>query len=277
MSNLKQGFLSGITQEVIKDKDLDLQIRDNYLNIYYKGNSLLKLAESKDRTYIVEIHEKFLGSLQIKNLVDKKTTEEFINNIPAIKENIIEHGKSSLEIEYEQMIIRANNLESRNNTEYFIVDRQYAINRERIDLVGIYWDRSQRRKGQEATLCFMEIKFALNSDIKEVHKQLERYYKAIKPIAGDIAQENEVILRQKIDLGLFNQPENRLDAMKTLSISNDIDKFQFILMLVDYNPNSKQLNLDNLKNLPFSDQIKLFYSGFGMWKQNLIFLPNNDY
>ena len=123
----------------------------------------------------------------------------------------------------------------------------------------------------------MEIKFALNSDIKEVHKQLERYYKAIKPIAGDIAQENEVILRQKIDLGLFNQPENRLDAMKTLSISKDIDKFQFILMLVDYNPNSKQLNLDNLKNLPFSDQIKLFYSGFGMWKQNLIFLPNNDY
>ena len=44
ISNLKHGYLSGIVQRVIEDKDLDLQIRDNYLNIYYKGNSLLKLT-----------------------------------------------------------------------------------------------------------------------------------------------------------------------------------------------------------------------------------------
>jgi hypothetical protein len=40
-----------------------------------------------------------------------------VNRIPLLKENIIRYGKSSLEIEYEQMIIRANNYEPRNNTE----------------------------------------------------------------------------------------------------------------------------------------------------------------
>jgi hypothetical protein len=34
---LKTGFLAGLTQAVIADKDLDLQIRNNYLNIYYKA------------------------------------------------------------------------------------------------------------------------------------------------------------------------------------------------------------------------------------------------
>lgn len=31
---LKRGFLSALTQKVIADRDLDLQIRQDYLNIY---------------------------------------------------------------------------------------------------------------------------------------------------------------------------------------------------------------------------------------------------
>ena len=45
MHALTDGFLRGITRLVRIDHDLDLEIRDNYLNIYYKGNSLLRLAE----------------------------------------------------------------------------------------------------------------------------------------------------------------------------------------------------------------------------------------
>lgn len=267
---LKTGFLSGITQAVIADKDLDLQIRKNYLNLYYKGNSLLKLTEVTNSAYRVEIHPKFLTDLTIPTLLaDEQTTGAFLRQIPYLKQNIIKFGTSSLEVEYEQLIVRANNLEPRNNSEYFIIDRQYALPEGRFDLTGFCWPREGRRKGQEVPLCFMEIKFALNQDIAKVDQQLARYYQAVKDKAGPIALEAQTIFRQKLALGLFNQDPARLAAMQTLTFAQNIDRFQFILILVDYNPYSGHLNLDNLKQLPFARQLKIFRSGFAMWQQNL--------
>ncbi len=101
-----------------------------------------------------------------------------MNDIPRIKTNILKHG-TSLEIEYEQLIIRANNLEARNNSEYFIVDRQYSVPEGRFDLTGMYWKAKGRKKYQTVQPCLMEVKFALNDDIKDVHQQLEKYYEAI--------------------------------------------------------------------------------------------------
>jgi len=58
-------------------------------------------------------------------------------------------------------------------------------------------------------------------------------------------------------------------AMKTLTFSRDIHDFQFILVLVDFNQNSRLLALEKIKKLPFADQVRIFYSGFGMWEQNV--------
>jgi len=270
INSLKSGFLAGIRKKVIADSDLTLEIRDNYINIYYKGNSLLKLTESIHGRYKADIHEKFRDGLDIPlDFIDQETTAKFLNDISLLKENVIRHGKHSLEIEYEQMIIRANNFEPRNNSEYFIIDRQYVVGKQRFDLAGIFWDRKARRKGQEVDLCFIEVKFALNQDISEVHNQLKRYYEAIRPRAKNIAEEGETIFRQKLELGLYNQSSERIEVMKTLSFSKDISRFQFVLVLVDYNPNSLKLNLDSLAKLPFSKQIRVFFGGFAMWQQNM--------
>ena len=145
LHSLGSGFLSGLTQRVIADKDLDLEIRDNYINIYFKGNSLLHLSEITPERYRPKIDPKFLKGLILDDLTDELTVQNFLSLIPTIKENIVLLGKSSLEIEYEQMIIRANNYEPRNNSEYFIVDRQYAAGHAgRFDLTGFYWDRIGR-------------------------------------------------------------------------------------------------------------------------------------
>ena len=60
--------------------------------------------------------------------------------------------------------------------------------------------------------------------------------------------------------------------MKTLTFSRDIAQFQFILILVDYNPNSSMLNLESLASLPlsFATQVKVFCGGFAMWQQNVL-------
>lgn len=266
---LKSGFLSGITDSVKSDPDLNLEIRDSYINVYYKGNSLLKLAETgSSHQYKAEIHKKFLAGISLPLNFSESTIAQFLSAVPSLKQNIARLGKRSLEVEYEQMIIRANNFESRNNTEYFIVDRQYAVKDGRFDLTGIFWERNHRKRNQEVPICLMEIKFALNDDIKEVHNQLSRYYESIRPHAAIIAEEMQMVFRQKIELGLYQNTDNA-DALKTLTFSKNIDEFQFVVVLVDYNPNSSKLDLENLSSLPFANQIKVFFSGFAMWQQNV--------
>ena len=267
---LKSGFLSPITGYVRNDHDLNLEIRKSYINIYYKGNSLLQLNEIGSLLhYKAAIHTKFIENVDISLDFSESTVPLFIKSIPLIKANINRHGQDSLELEYEQMIVRSNNFERRNNTEYFIVDRQYKIGKDRFDLTGIYWDRSKRRRNQQVPVCLLEVKFALNSDIRKIHTQLSRYYESITGRAAAIAEELETIFKQKLELNLYDQSPDRLRAMKTLTFSKDFKDFQFILVFVDYNPNSSLLALENLRRLPFANQIKVFHTGFGMWRHNV--------
>jgi len=255
---------------VKKDEDLNFEIRDGYINIYYKGYSLLKLTEvSTFSRYKAVIDAKFLKGIDISLDFTESTVPDFVKNIPRIKENISSHRKRSLELEYEQMIIRANNYTGRNNTEYFIVDRQYTDKEGRFDLSGFYWKTKGRKKYQEVPVCIMEIKFALNSDIRDVHNQLERYYEVVKKDPAGIADEMEDIFKKKLELRLYDQPSNRLEAMKTLKFSNKLEDYQFVLILIDYNQNSTLLDLESIGKLPFAKQIKIFYTGFGMWEHNV--------
>jgi hypothetical protein len=268
---LQSGFLSKIMDRVRCDHDLNFEIRDCYINIYFKGNSLLKLVEAVPTVrYKAEINARYLERLEVPLELTEDTLHQFLAGIPHIKENIIKYGQRSLELEYEQMIIRANNFERRNNTEYFILDRQYAArDGSRFDLVGMYWERNRRQQNQEVPICLMEIKFALNHDIHTVHAQLARYYEFIKSNAAVFAEEMETVFRQKLALGLSDQSPERLNAMKTLTLSRNIKDFRFILVLVDYNQNSSLLPLENLRKLPFADQVWIFRSGFGMWQHNV--------
>jgi hypothetical protein len=267
---LKTGFLSDLTRQTIADADLDLELRAGYVNLYYKGNSLLNLKETKAGGYHVAVHANFAAGLDLPTVLGNAAqTAQFLECLPQLKENVIRRGKHSLEVEYEQLVIRANNFEPRNVSEYFIVDRQYALGRDRFDLVGFYWDRRRRRAGQAVPLCLFEVKFALNPDIGEIHEQLSRYHTAIAPRLPQLAEEFQGVFRQKLELGLYRQDAQRLRAMRTLTFSSDLSQVHFVLILVDYNPHSRRLNEDKLRRLPFAQQIKIFKSGFALWQHNV--------
>jgi hypothetical protein len=70
--------LTGLRRQVIADKDLDLQIREGYLNIYYKGNSLLHLKETATG-YHVKMDPKFRGELPVQPLLDAETISDNSN------------------------------------------------------------------------------------------------------------------------------------------------------------------------------------------------------
>lgn len=271
---LKTGFLCPIIETVRNDLDLNLDIRENYLNIYYKGNSLLQLSESSGGRYRAQIHPKFLTGITQPLIFTEETVPLFLQTIPQLKQNIVRFGKRSLEIEYEQLIIRANNLELHNNSEYFVVDRQYTVADGRFDLLGFFWATKGRKRYQEVPISLMEIKFALNSEIQNLHEQLERYYTAIKPQSAEIADELQTIFRQKLELGLYRQPQDRLAAMATLQFARSIEQFQFLIILVDYNHNSSLLSLQKLATLPYANQIRIFHTGFAMWQHKAKSLPS---
>lgn len=266
---LQHGFLKALTETVRHDKDLDLQIRHNYINIYYKGHALLKLMEKHPTHYAITIHSAFTQGVPLLPLIDDATTHTFVHAIPQLKANIIQYRTSSLELEYEQLFIRANNREARNTVEYFLIDRQYVMGNARFDLTGLFWDRTQRKPYQTVTPCLMEVKFALNTDIRTIHRQIDRYYQYVKHHSHAIAAEMETLFHQKLALGLYQQEQQRLEMMKTLRIAPHIDDFQFLIILVDYNPNSQLFPKAAREQLPFASQIRIFSSGFAMWKENI--------
>ena len=269
LSDLKTGHLLPLLERVKYDFDLDLNIRDGYLNIYYKGHSLLNL----NSIYEVRIANEFRKTLNLPQKLSSATeVDSYLQLLPFIKENIIfykSHTKSSFEIEYEQLLIRSNNIHLSVNTDVFITDRQYTDpNAEsRFDLTGVLWPAKNRRSSAPLPLVFVEVKYSLNTDIQEIDKQIGKYYAAVSNKIQHIADETEDILKTKIDLGLLNQDSARLLALKGKSVSNNIDEAIFIVALIDYNPNSTLWNtaISKLQQLPFRNQIKIFNCGFGIW------------
>jgi hypothetical protein len=266
------GLFSPIVEAVINDTSLDFEIRDGYINIYFKGNSVLKLNEN--RTY--EVHKKFLTGTGVTktNFSSSTDVSDFLNILPTIKSNVIsvKSKRPTLEIEYEQLLIRSNNLNKNVNSEIFLTDRQYAdnINNSRFDLSGFYWSRKTRKRNQTVPLTFIEVKYSLNSDILDIDKQIDKYYNAVNSNISEIASETEYLKDLKIELGLIKQDNDRLDALKTLKISDKIQDAKFIIALIDYNPNSKLFDKTKLKTLPYSNQIEIFNCGLAIWDNYLI-------
>ena len=267
-----KGHLQSLAQRVREDKDLDLQIRENYINIYYKGHSLLKL----DSNFSGESEfAKNVEALSKIKLDTPATTKEFIDQIPFLKEEVIKNriktNKQNLEGEYEQLIIRANNLEKKTTSEYYIIDRQYQTSKEekanRFDLTGFYWNNESPKSNSVVPLSFLEVKFGLNQDIQNLDEQLGRYYGYVKNNINDLIQEYKVMLDQRLQLGLYNQSEEKLQALKKIKFSKDINEFYFHVVLVDYNPKSSYVVTarEKLKRLSFAKQIRIFYKGFALW------------
>lgn len=268
---LPDGLYNPIVQAVINDSSLDFEIREGYINIYFQGNSILKLNE--DGSY--DIHNKFLVGVNLTTKLFSNPNDVtcFINSIPIIKNNIIsvKSNRPTAEIEYEQLIIRSNNFNKNVNSELFITDRQYAYtsNKSRFDLSGFYWDRNSRKRDQTVPLTFVEVKYSLNPDIADIHNQINKYYNTVALNIKNIASETEYLKNLKIKLGLINQPTDRLKALETLKISDCISDAKFIIALIDYNPHSSLFDILKLRTLPFKDQIKIFKCGFAIWDKYL--------
>jgi len=279
ITKLKGGIYRSIVERVRLDKDLDMEFRGTYINIYFQGHSILNLKQSGSIT----IDKKFLRDVEEKVPTALKTEEDvttYLKLLPIIKDNVTycpvdvgSRSSKSRELEFEQLLIRANNLESRNNSEYIILDRQYVVNSgvDRWDLVALRWPIEKRgRPNQEGYLSVIEVKYAQNPDIQDIKGQVERYACYLEGHLTEICQDMKNILEQKLDLGLLEKTEGQIKRLRKLPIVPDIAETEVIIYLIDYNSNSSLRDRAEKAGKPdFRGKVHVALGGLALWQSNL--------
>jgi hypothetical protein len=275
----KSGTLKPLLEVVQRDRDLILEFRDpSKATIYCKGQRLD--IDSYRGGYKISAHESFLKEGQLK-LQSTEEVESFIKEkLPYVKQRISEHRSGGMEIEFEQALIRANNLESNLNTDYFAVDRQVFLgnSQDHIDVLGIYWP--DHKSDEDVSLALIEVKFGLYGGIDKLAEQVEGYYNALENnIRGDegIAQQAQNLLRQKLRMGLITGgSEEALAKLKRLNVSDDAKRVKIVVAMVDYNLRSTLLRVQipKLRDLQSKKQLKnpieVIHLGYGLWAGNAV-------
>jgi hypothetical protein len=270
---LREGRLSSLLNLVQRDRDLLLEIRDNELNIYFKGNSLLKLCK-RGTGYEARHSEKFgLKGINEYYIESKEDCVRFTAMIPQIKHNISLHSAYANEIECEQLLIRFNNNECL-DSDYIIIDRQVAKHnwKGRMDLIGLYWPHEGRSRNRTVDLAIMEMKFGQNPDISDIKDQIESYYDHLKDHFDEIKEEARILLLQKLDLSLINGSDEQLKAMRNFQFSDNLETAHIVILFVDYKPHSHLFDISRLRNIQCFNQIRIFNVGFGLWDKNKLIL-----
>ena len=164
-----EGMLHPLLTRVKKDQTLMLAIRDSFINIYYRGGSILRVTEHSKgfyRTFFDSRYNKNEQDLPIlpNTINDQGNAKKWVDSFPALKnvmdEFLTAFGKS--EREFQQLVARENNFSSiSNESEYFISDIEVteSISGARFDMVAIRWQVTKRRSGNncQAALIRNEI------------------------------------------------------------------------------------------------------------------------
>ena len=197
--------------------EYDLSIRDDYFNIYYKGNSLAKVTFKKNDCYQVSIHSKFFENTSADNQKYykdfKKSNDYYIIDLSAKqlhpffqKKHLtqiaskIKSVNNGEEIGFEQALITDN----LNSEKVIFIDRQVTdtIMPGKLDLLAL-----KQVEGNKYHFLISEVKLGNNAELKEdVASQLNKYINHLKQNFIDYKACYEKHYYQKKKLGLFEKP-----------------------------------------------------------------------
>jgi len=307
IEELKNGILKPLLDWVVNDDTLDFQIRNEYINIYYRGSNLGRVSK-KENAYVINTHRTYCCgmSLELKssmnkynifNISDAWECMKWVSNIPVIKQNIDFYltANPSLEREMQQIVVRENNYTKvANGTDFFIADIEYGGNivdngekkKYRFDMTGVRWlsTIAERQKNTKLVPCFIEMKYgdkAVNGAAG-----LEKHFKDMTIFLKDAdlkntaCEEIENIFTQKQKLGLLDNIAafKDLGNDKTIKLNRNIKPY-YILILSNTSYRSEQYNnalqavetvvLGELKEVADVKIAKASYMGYGLYEKFL--------
>ncbi|MCB2212092.1 hypothetical protein KQI52_08265 [bacterium] len=290
VAELKSGFLAPIMEFVRKDDGLDLQVRHNYVNIYYRGGNLLRIRDTKlgyklefdvnyfknethGEWYVVEVPETSI-------ITDIQESQEWARNLPLLKQEMdfwfSEHPKTEREIQ--QLIVRENNYSGvARDTDYYICDIEYSAlrNKTRVDLIGVEWisTAGARRSGNNKRLCLMEFKFgdgALTGNAGMIdHLRKMKELVETKDAMQQLRDSAQVSFNIKQQLGLIPSIKHEI------TISDE--KPLLLFVIANHKPVSKALGAEvNALQEEAGDLVVRFavahYLGYGLYNDSILTL-----
>lgn len=242
--------------------EYNLQLRENYFNIYYQGNSLALVRPSGNGTYTAYIHEKFAQGDALKKLekhsINKPSEEgrigsqdsEYVifrirpsdfhrffqsNNLNALASKVRRVGNGE-EITFEQAVMTDNPP----SANLIIIDRQVADHRNRaqIDLLALARDSVDR----PFHFLVIEVKLGRNPELSaKVGRQLTGYVNHVRNYIKDYADCYRKNYRQKKELGLFGP-----DLSEYVEIDEDRNSVEGLVVVCGYSGLAKQA-INNLR------------------------------
>lgn len=273
--------LRGLLNYLNRDNTLDVEIRENYINIYYRGGSALKITQVTDKIYDYHFDNNYFKSRSLisdMNIPLLNSETNWRDYFPNIKQAMdfwfTENPKE--EREFQQLVVRENNYSSiASSTDYFILDIEYDNRKNaRFDIVAMEWksDASSRKlqKGYKPKLTIIEMKYGDgavkgSAGIKK-HINDFNHFMTFADEVNEFKKEMLSVLHQKRLLNL-------IPCVTLLNNPNEITEFQddidLMFLMANHDPASSILR-DEIQDLP--DDI-LFavsnFAGYGLYKENI--------
>lgn len=261
LDEIKAGRFSGVLHAAASHQ-LDIQIRERYLDVYAQGCCVLKLEEGRSGpvAYRASIHHKFLQGVSLAdeqgcrargNYVRFEASPQFIETylraLDAILANSRRYGRPEAALE-EQMIGHSR----RPSSPVLLIDRQVQVHgiRRRADLIGVSVDPEAA-----ARVVLVELKQGLDNRIQHLTDQMGQYRQIIAPqgrLHCEVASSYQTVVAQKRDLGILPP---------TVTFPEGQPAVECLLVLADYNPKSKLLDRLRERERESSFGVKLVLLG----------------
>lgn len=97
LASLQSGNLKQLLSVINKDNDLDVQIRQDYLNIYYKGGNIARVKSENSMEF-----DKFFFYTDMKNVPKKEITKnaKAVEYLTVLRNDLVKKYKQKLYKEY---------------------------------------------------------------------------------------------------------------------------------------------------------------------------------
>ena len=258
VESLKNGNLRQMLQVINNDNDLDVQIRNDYINIYYRGGSIAKVqSESSvefDKYYfylemkntpknVIKLNPIVVAELKLQRnlLIDKFKKHEYkdyFNQAKRVMDKWLKINPKPERMEQHQLSVE----NKYNKSDYTIIDLEYQVSTEsefactfiakgkavhknpRFDIIAI---------NKEGKLCVIELKKGTGAltNTSGLKEHWDCYQESIGRNPNPFMTEMRKLLEQKQAFGLID---------KQLKIDYPIPEFMFAYSYDDKTSDEKQ-------------------------------------
>ena len=246
MSELKSGSLAWLLEYIRTDQTLNLEIRDDEIQLYYRGGRLMHVKRKADR-FPSTFDRKYIRAgrpMPCDTPVDARKEKDWTAAIPLFKREMDYYfatTKAGAEREFQQVLARENNRgRLAGSTDYLVCSTEYQSRHGRFDAVGVHWpsDGPCRKRACDLPLVLIEIKYgdgaiAGGAGLKEHLEdftQLARDQDKLDALCGEMA----TVLRQKQELGL-------IQGAKREVVSISASQLQVLFILANTDPSASRL------------------------------------